>query len=118
MRGRSRFTACDQEGLVRTRVRDVGRLFLPLSGIVLIGLIWFVASRSVPDLPSPVQTWNESRTYVLRPFEKRGEMDQGIARLASYSLVRVSNGFLLGIALPTPLGLLLGVAPMLQRTFV
>jgi nitrate/nitrite transport system permease protein len=103
--------------LVRTRVRDVGRRFLPLSGIALIGLIWFVASRSVPDLPSPVQTWNESKTYVLQPFEKRGEMDQGIARLATYSLLRVSKGFLLGIAIATPLGLLLGVSPTLHRMF-
>lgn len=100
-----------------TNVRDVGRLFLPLSGIVLIGLIWFVASQSVPDLPSPVQTWNESKSYVLQPFDKRGEMDQGIGRLAYYSLVRVSKGFLLGIALATPLGLLLGVSPMLHRMF-
>ena len=100
-----------------TRVRDVGRRFLPLSGIALIGLIWFVASRSVPDLPSPVQTWNESKTYVLQPFEKRGEMDQGIARLAAYSLLRVSKGFLLGITIATPLGLLLGVSPTLHRMF-
>jgi nitrate/nitrite transport system permease protein len=103
--------------LVRARVRDVGRRFLPLSGIALIALIWFVASRSVPDLPSPVQTWNESKTYVLQPFEKRGEMDQGIARLATYSLLRVSKGFLLGIAIATPLGLLLGVSPTLHRMF-
>ena len=73
-----------------TSARDVGRLFLPLSGVVLIGLIWLVASQSVPDLPSPLRTWNESKSLVLRPFDKRGEMDQGIARLAYYSLVRVA----------------------------
>jgi nitrate/nitrite transport system permease protein len=106
-----------KEVLVSTSARDVGRLFLPLSGIVLIGAIWFVASRSVPDLPSPVRTWNESKSYVLQPFDKRGEMDQGIGRLAYYSLVRVSKGFLLGIALATPLGLLLGVSPTLHRMF-
>ena len=98
-------------------VRDIGRLCLPLSGVVLIGLIWFAASRSVPDLPSPARTWNESKSYVLQPFDKRGEMDQGIGRLAYYSLVRVSKGFLLGIALATPLGLLLGVSPTLHRMF-
>src|SRR2546427_7240223 len=118
MRRRSRFTTCrDPEVLVPTSVRDVGRLLLPLSGVVLIGLIWFVASQSVPDLPSPVRTWNESKSYVLQPFDKRGEMDQGIARLAYYSLVRVSKGFLLGIALATPLGLLLGLSPTLHRMF-
>ncbi len=100
-----------------TRVRDVGRLFLPLSGVLLVGLIWLAASQSVPDLPSPMKTWNESKSYVLQPFDKRGEMDQGIARLAYYSLVRVSKGFLLGIALATPLGLLLGVSPTLHLVF-
>jgi nitrate/nitrite transport system permease protein len=100
---------------VPTIVRDVGRLFLPLSGVVLVGLIWFVASQAVPDLPSPVKTWTESKSYVLQPFDKRGEMDQGIGRLAYYSLVRVSKGFLLGVALATPLGLLLGVSPTLHR---
>ena len=100
-----------------TRARDVGRLFLPLSGLLLVGLIWLAASQSVPDLPSPIETWNDSKSYVLQPFEKRGEMDQGIGRLAYYSLVRVSKGFLLGIALATPLGLLLGVSPTLHRMF-
>jgi nitrate/nitrite transport system permease protein len=97
--------------------RDVGRLLLPLSGVVLIGLIWFAASQAVSDLPSPVKTWNESKSYVLQPFDKRGEMDQGIGRLAYYSLVRVSKGFLLGIVIATPLGLLLGVSPTLHRMF-
>src|SRR5439155_8989665 len=94
-----------REVLVPTSARDIGRLFLPLSGVVLVGVIWFAASRSVPDLPSPITTWNESKSYLLQPFDKRGEMDQGIGRLAYYSLVRVSKGFLLGIALATPLGL-------------
>ena len=43
-----------------------------------------------------MKTWEESKLYILQPFEKRGEMDQGIVRLASYSLLRVAKGFLLG----------------------
>jgi nitrate/nitrite transport system permease protein len=95
--------------------RRVANLFLPLTGIAFVGLIWLAASWSIPDLPSPAQTWEESKLYLLEPFEKRGEMDQGIALLASYSLVRVSKGFALGIALATPLGLLLGLSPTLNR---
>ena len=96
--------------------RMVG-LLLPLTGIAMAGLLWFVASAYVKDLPSPVKTWEESRLYVLQPFEKRGEMDQGIARLASYSLLRVAKGFLLGAAIATPLGLLLGLSHTLNRMF-
>jgi nitrate/nitrite transport system permease protein len=78
---------------------------------------WAAASRFVGDLPSPVETWRESRLYVLEPLTKRGEMDQGILLLAYYSLVRVTRGFLLGIAIATPLGFLLGVSPALTRMF-
>jgi nitrate/nitrite transport system permease protein len=92
-------------------------LLLPLCGIALALLAWAAASRAVPDLPSPLETWSESRLYVLEPLTKRGEMDQGILLLAYYSLVRVTRGFLLGIALATPLGFLLGVSPALTRMF-
>jgi nitrate/nitrite transport system permease protein len=61
------------------------------------------------------QTWQDSKIYILEPFEKRGEMDQGILRLASYSLLRVAKGFLLGIVLATPLGFLLGLSKTLHR---
>src|SRR5262245_56096808 len=81
--------------------------------MVLAG--WWAVSRWVPDLPSPLRTWEESKLYILAPFEKRGEMDQGIALLAYYSLLRVARGFLLGIAIGTPLGFLLGVSKTLTR---
>jgi nitrate/nitrite transport system permease protein len=90
---------------------------LPLCGIALALLAWAGASRIVGDLPSPIETWRESRLYVLEPLTKRGEMDQGILLLAYYSLVRVTRGFLLGIAIATPLGFLLGVSPALSRMF-
>jgi len=83
----------------------------------MVGLLWLMASRSIPDLPSPLRTWQESKLYLLEPFVKRGEMDQGIALLAFYSLTRVAKGFLLGIALATPIGLLLGMSPTLHRMF-
>jgi nitrate/nitrite transport system permease protein len=92
-------------------------LLLPLTGIVMAGLLWAATSQYVPDLPSPLKTWQESRIYLLEPFAKRGEMDQGMARLAYYSLVRVARGFLLGALIGTPLGLLLGLSTTLNRMF-
>ena len=90
-------------------------LLLPLCGVALALLAWWGASQMVEDLPSPVRTWEESKIYILEPLAKRGEMDQGIVRLAYYSLLRVGRGFLLGIAIATPLGFLLGVSPVLTR---
>ena len=100
--------------MLRTRLTNS---LLPAAGIGLALLGWWAASRAVPDLPSPVDTWEQSKLYVVEPFTKRGEMDQGIGLLAFYSLVRVAQGFLLGIAIGTPLGFLLGVSPMLTRMF-
>jgi nitrate/nitrite transport system permease protein len=97
--------------------RQFARFLLPASGVVMFALLWAVASMYVKDLPSPLRTWQESKLYVLQPFQKRGEMDQGIALLASYSLIRVAKGFLLGAAIATPLGLLLGLSHTLNRMF-
>jgi len=93
------------------------QLLLPLVGVGAALLVWWAASAFVADLPSPLRTWEESKIYVLEPFEKRGESDQGIALLAFYSLKRVAQGFLLGIAIATPLGFLLGMSKTLSRMF-
>jgi len=97
--------------------RGLGYFLLPITGVLLVAALWTAASVQVKDLPSPVRTWEESKLYVLEPFAKRGEMDQGIIRLASYSLMRVARGFLLGAAIATPLGLLLGLSQALNRMF-
>ena len=98
-------------------LKRVTHLMLPTVGLGLAVLFWWAASVRVPDLPSPVRTWQESRIYITQPFDKRGETDQGIARLAYYSLLRVARGFLLGIAIGTPVGFLLGVSPLMTRMF-
>src|SRR5260221_2525437 len=88
---------------------------LPFVGLTLAVVVWAAASAVVPDLPSPLRTWHESRVYVLEPFTKRGEMDQGIGLLACYSLFRVARGFLLGIVIGAQLGFMLGLSPTFQR---
>jgi nitrate/nitrite transport system permease protein len=98
-------------------LKTIGNFMLPLVGIAFAGLAWWVASTYVADLPSPMKTWEESRLYIMEPWAKRGEMDQGIARLAYYSLLRVARGFLLGIAIGTPLGFLLGMSMTAHRMF-
>ena len=98
-------------------MKHITNLLLPLVGIALAFGIWSIASMQVTDLPSPLKTWEESKVYIMEPWAKRGEMDQGIARLAYYSLVRVAYGFGLGIALATPLGFLLGMSTTAHRMF-
>jgi nitrate/nitrite transport system permease protein len=98
-------------------LKRVTHLLLPTVGVGLALLVWWAASIKVPDLPSPWRTWEESKLYILEPLTKRGEVDQGIALLAYYSLVRVAQGFFLGALIGTPLGFLFGVSPVLSRMF-
>jgi nitrate/nitrite transport system permease protein len=98
-------------------MKRVVHLMLPMVGVVLAVAAWWAASLAVPDLPSPARTWEESKLYVLEPLVKRGETDQGIALLAYYSLIRVAQGFFLGIAIGTPVGFLFGVSPLVARMF-
>jgi nitrate/nitrite transport system permease protein len=98
-------------------MKRAANALLPAIGIGLALVVWWAISTMVNDLPSPMKTWQESKIYILKPLEKRGEMDQGIALLAYYSLMRVARGFLLGIAIGTPLGFLLGMSKTLTRMF-
>ncbi len=93
-------------------------LALSMVGIAMLLLVWHeVAVHLAPDLPTPVKTWQESKIYILQPWEKRGEMDQGILRMAAYSLLRVAKGFLIAILIGTPLGFLLGSSTLFFKMF-
>jgi nitrate/nitrite transport system permease protein len=94
------------------------QVVLPILGLIAVLIVWTAISQTVArDLPSPARTWEESRRYVLEPFFKDGEMNQGIGRLAFYSLVRVGKGFLLALAIGTPLGFLLGLSRAFHQAF-
>ena len=94
------------------------RIVLPGLGLVAVLVLWTVVSQAVaPDLPSLARTWAESRRYVLEPFFKDGEMNQGIGRLAFYSLVRVGKGYALALLIGTPLGFLLGLSRSFHASF-
>ena len=86
-------------------------LFFPLIGIASVVALWALLSYTVaPDLPSPLRSWEESKRYVLDPFFKEGEMNQGMGRLAFYSLVRVAKGYGLALLIGTPLGFFVGMS--------
>src|SRR5438046_4816619 len=93
-------------------------LILPMLGALLVLLLWTVSSATwAKELPSPSKTWEKSKDYVLKPFEKRGEMDQGILRFTWYSLVLVAKGYSLALLIGTPLGFLLGLSKAFAKTF-
>jgi len=102
----------------RSLTGAVDTVLFPLLGIGCVIALWTLASATfAPTLPNPIKTWEASRLYVLEPFEKRGELDQGILRFTWYSLVRVAKGYTLGLLVGTPLGLMLGISKAFSRSF-
>jgi nitrate/nitrite transport system permease protein len=84
---------------------------LPFLAALVVVAIWAIASKTISkNLPSPHKTWEVSRPFIVEPFEKRGELDQGILRFTWYSLERVAKGYLIAIVIGTPLGLVLGLS--------
>ena len=93
-------------------------LILPLFGAVLVVVFWQVSSMTwAKELPSPAKTWENSKSYILDPFAKRGEMDQGILRFTWYSLVLVAKGYALALIFGTPIGFCLGLSKTFSKTF-
>ena len=111
-------------------------LILPIVGILLVVGAWhLVAGKKVikkdaegnvvsearigliPALPNVVETWQASRIYIVEPFAKRGEMDQGIARFTWYSLILVAKGYALALIIGTPIGFFLGLSKMFTKIF-
>jgi nitrate/nitrite transport system permease protein len=100
------------------KIQQLKNALLPFVGVACVVALWSLLSVTVaPDLPSPLQSWNESKRYILEPFFKEGEMNQGIGRLAYFSLIRVAQGYLLAILIGTPLGFLLGLSRNFTKTF-
>lgn len=69
------------------------------------------------NLPSPKETWQASKPYIVEPFAKRGELDQGILRFAWLSLKLVAQGYLLALIIGTPIGFLLGLSKNFTKAF-
>ncbi len=110
-------------------------LLLPLIGVAIVLLIWLIIAGRVqtkkslddfgdpvtrtvtvgisPDLPTFAATWKASKPYIVEPFAKRGELDQGILAFTKLSIILVAQGYFIALLIGTPLGFCLG----LSKTF-
>jgi nitrate/nitrite transport system permease protein len=86
-------------------------------GLAAFLLFWIALSQVATTLPTPGAMWEQARPYVVEPFAKRGEQDQGILRLAGYSLWLVAQGYLLALVIGTPIGFCLGLSKTFTRIF-
>src|SRR5438105_2151253 len=93
-------------------------LILPLLGLLAVVILWQISSVTwAKELPSPAKTWAASKTYIVEPFAKRGEMDQGILRFTWYSLSLVAKGYALALIIGTPIGFFLGLSSTFTKIF-
>lgn len=120
-------------------LKKLDSLILPLLGMAAIVLLWaFISGHPTTkqvkddwgdtvtvtkrtgissDLPNPVETWKASRNYILKPFEKRGELDQGILAFTWLSLKLVAQGYVIALLLAVPLGFFLGLSKTFSKMF-
>lgn len=108
---------------------------LPLLGIFAVLLAWQVISGGVredktpagftkkvktgivKDLPGPMETWEKTKKYIVEPFAKREDLDQGVLRFTWYSLIMVAKGYAIALLVGTPIGFLLGLSKTFTRMF-
>ncbi len=120
-------------------LKKIDWLVLPAVGIVICLLLWaLIAGKETrteyiddfgdkmtkverkglsADLPSPTETWEKSKLYVMEPFAKRGELDQGILRFTWLSLTLVVQGYAIALLVGTPLGFFLGLSKTFAKMF-
>jgi len=105
--------------MTKTKIKfDASAIFLPAIGGLLLLLLWAITSGTLSkNLPSPAKTWEVSKPFVTAPFEKRGELDQGVARFAWYSLILVAKGYAIALLLGAPLGFILGWSKLFAKSF-
>jgi nitrate/nitrite transport system permease protein len=97
---------------------DLSTILLPFFGFIIMLMVWHISSKTwAPTLPTPLKTWEMSKPYIVEPFAKRGEMDQGILRFTWNSLLLVAKGYSLALLIGTPLGFILGVSRFFTRAF-
>ena len=103
---------------MNTKLREAAQgLGYGLLGLALFTTLWILLSKIATTLPSPSATWESARLYIVEPFAKRGEQDQGILRLAGLSLVLVAQGYALALVVGTPIGFCLGLSRTFSRIF-
>ena len=109
-------------------------LILPILGAVIVLVGWHVLAGkevvtkdadgnvaseerhgAIPALPNVVETWESSKPYIVEPFAKRGELDQGILRFTWLSLVLVAKGYLIALVIGTPLGFMIGLSKFFTK---
>lgn len=101
------------------RLNTDQQAFLLFVAILLVFLgLWELGANAklfLPIMPSASQTIADLWFWISNPFFDNGPNDQGIGLLLLTSLRRVLSGFLIGTAIAIPLGILIGLSPVVSK---
>jgi nitrate/nitrite transport system permease protein len=103
-------------GVPRLR-RVASGLAWSLVGLAIVIGLWQLAATSVPELPTPADTFREMQTLLADPFYDNGANDKGVGVLVGESMVRVFKGFGLAALVGVPFGLALGASRRAWQAF-
>lgn len=94
-----------------TGITDFGRALAWASlGVGALTVFWFLVALRTPDLPRPMEAWDELFRLGSRPFYDNGPNDKGIGRQLLISLTRVFTGFGMAALVGIPLGMAIGAS--------
>jgi nitrate/nitrite transport system permease protein len=101
------------------RLNTDQQAFLLFITILLVFLgLWELGANAklfLPIMPSASQTIADLWFWISNPFFDNGPNDQGIGLLLLTSLRRVLSGFLIGTVIAIPLGILIGLSPVVSK---
>ncbi|MCS6782592.1 MAG: ABC transporter permease [Gloeomargarita sp. SKYBB_i_bin120] len=100
------------------RHRNITALALFILSFMVLVTLWDmgVKARIFSELiPSPFDTAKEFWRWVSNPFYDNGPNDKGIGWLVLFSLRRVCLGFLIGVSIAIPVGVLMGLSEVVDK---
>ncbi|MCS7225957.1 MAG: ABC transporter permease [Gloeomargarita sp. SKYB31] len=100
--------------------RNLIAFFLFILSLITLVLLWEVGVRMggfSELIPSPLETAKEFWRWVSNPFYDNGPNDKGIGWLVLFSLRRVCLGFLIGVCIAIPVGVLMGLSEVAAKAF-
>jgi len=111
-----------QPAIARTKpfkLNSNQKAFILFLVILIVFLsLWELGARLnlfLPIMPSASQTLKDFWFWISDPFFDYGPNDKGIGWLLLTSLRRVMIGFFIGSAIAIPLGILLGLSPIVSK---
>jgi nitrate/nitrite transport system permease protein len=94
--------------VIRRLVRALGVLGWAILGIAVFVALWWVATRSAKDIPTPSATFDQLRDELGRAFRVDDMKGRGVGLEMQSSLWRVVKGFGFAALVGVPAGLFMG----------